>query len=420
MKEGTRSTARSACILLQNYYDIDIRVRRKAEALVSAGWSVDVLALRSHHGHKTYILNGVNVRTILLGKRRSSLARYVFEYLAFFFWALFRLTIQMPRRRYALVDVNTLPDFLVFASILAKWKGAKVILDMHEITPEFYISRYGIAEKSWLVRILKYQEKISFGFADHVITINEPIQDLLASRGLPLAKATVIMNTADETRFSKESPSAPGVDRPDASTTFVMMYHGTLTRIYGLDIAIEAFRIAQAEMTNAELWILGDGPEEGTLARLSQEYALSSRVKLFGRVPLAEISGWLTKCDAGILPIRRDVFLEFAFPNKLAEFIIMGKPVVVSRLRAIRHYFSEEALAYFEANNPVDLATQMVRIYRDHKMRVRMTAKAKEEYQPIRWDVMKGRYLRMIEEVVGPASRPDGQSLVVEPAGVSR
>jgi hypothetical protein len=30
-------------------------------------------------------------------------------------------------------------------------------------------------------------------------------------------------------------------------------------------------------------------------------------------------------------------------------------------------------------------------------------AQAKKEYAPIRWEVMKARYLRMIEATVGPA-----------------
>src|SRR2546426_11672412 len=153
---------KSVCILVQSPYEFDCRVRRKAEALVAAGYSVDVLALRSSPTRKTYTLNGVNVYTVSLGKKRGSLARYVFEYFAFFLWALVRVPLQMRRRRYAVIDVNTLPDFLIFASIFARWKGAKLILDMHEITPEFYVSKYGIAESSWLVRLLKHLEKVSF------------------------------------------------------------------------------------------------------------------------------------------------------------------------------------------------------------------------------------------------------------------
>src|SRR6266849_9545264 len=266
---------RNICIVVQNVYDFDVRVRRKAEALVAAGYSVDVLALAPPNGKAEYVLDGVNVFTISLGKKRGSLARYIYEYVAFFVWTFFCVIALMRRRHFAVIDVNTLPDFLIFAVVPARWMGAKLILDMHEITPEFYISKYGIAEDSWLVRLLQFQEKISFNCADHVITINEPIQGLLARRGLPSQKTTVVMNAADEGRFLPSSHAAAIDDR---SRAFVMVYHGTLTRIYGLDIAIEAFSMVHGEMPRSELWILGSGPEQGALAVLAQECGLTSKV----------------------------------------------------------------------------------------------------------------------------------------------
>ncbi|HEX6463879.1 MAG TPA: glycosyltransferase, partial [Vicinamibacterales bacterium] len=255
---------KSVCLIVQNFYDFDARVRRKAEALVAAGYSVDVLALRLPEGKEFSVLNGVNVHTMALGKRRGSLSRYGFEYASFFVWTLVRLRSLMRHRRYAVIDVNTLPDFLIFAAAFARRSGAKLILDMHEITPEFYISKYGVSEGSWIVRLMEFQEKISFDFSDHVLTIHEPAQQLLEGRGLPRSKSTVIMSAADERRFTERAGAMN--DGPSPSGTFVMMYHGTLTKIYGLDLAIEAFALVHSRMPRAELWILGSGPEQSVLA----------------------------------------------------------------------------------------------------------------------------------------------------------
>ncbi len=396
---------KSICLVVQNVYDVDPRVRRKAEALVGAGYLVDVLALRASHGERAHSLNGVNVRTVSLGKKRGSLARYLFEYAAFFSWAFVRVSFQMLQRRYAVIDVNSLPDFLIFAPILARWMGAKLILDMHEVTPEFYMSKYGIAEKSWTVRLLKYVEKISVDFADHVITVNEPIENLLAGRGLPRSKSTIITNSADEGRFAISSSQCSAPVRRDREK-FVMMYHGTLTHIYGLDIAIEAFALAHREMPAAELWILGAGPEKVALTNLIRERGLVSKVTLVGQVAPTEVPAWLSQCDIGILPTRRDVYLDLSFANKLPEYIVMGKTVIVSRLKAINQYFSEDALAYCEPDDPHDLSQQMVRIYRDPPLRVRLALKAGQEYAPIRWDLMKQRYRTLIGDLVGIAGRP--------------
>jgi biofilm PGA synthesis N-glycosyltransferase PgaC len=392
---------KSVCLLVQNVYDADPRVRRKAEALVAAGYTVDVLALRPADGRKRYTLGGVNVDTLSLGKKRGSLARYVFEYVAFAIWALVRTTVQMRRRRYSIVEINTLPDFLVFAAIGAKLMGATVILDMHEIAPEFYMSKYGIPEDSAAVRLVKFLERISFGFADHVITINEPIEDLLNRRGLPRSKSTVVMNAADEARF-RSPAAAPVAATAPRSPTFVMMYHGTLTKIYGLDIAVEALAMAHPDMADAELWILGSGPEAGALAALAERRGIGPKVKLLGQIAAADVPAWLQRCDVGILPIRRDVFLEFASPNKLPEYIIAGKAVIVSHLKAIRHYFGPDALAYFEPNNPADLARQMVALFRDPALCRRLADRAREEYVPIRWEVMKRRYLDLIDGIARP------------------
>ena len=406
------SPLRSVCMLVQNDYQCDSRVRRKAEALVAAGYSVDVLALPSFQREKSYTLNGVNVYTLSLARKRGLLARYLFEYAAFFLWALVRVSLQMRWRRYAVLDVNTLPDFLIFAPVVAKWMGAKLILDMHEITPELYSSKYGIRANSWMLRLLKRLERMSFDFADHVITVNDPIQDLLVDRGLPRSKSTVVMNTANEALWTSRSSSSNAPVAAPAPGKFVMMYHGTVSRMYGLDIGVDAFGMVHKEMPGAELWILGVGAETTPLESRAKQRGLASKVRLIPPVVSTELARWLSQCDIGILPMRGGVYPELAFPNKLSEYIVMGKPVVVSRLKAIQHHFSEEALAYCGPNDPADLAKQLVRLYRDPGLRARLAARAKEEYAPIRWGVMRHRYLRLMEVMLDPgAARQNGHAL---------
>ena len=388
---------KSVCLIVQNFYEFDPRVRRKAEALAAAGWDVDVLALRSGDGAESYELNGVHVDTMTLGKQRGSLVRYAYEYGAFLFWAFYRVHAQMRRKRYAVIDVNTLPDFLIFAPLFARRMGAKLVLDMHEITPEFYRSKYGMDEHSWIVRLLAAMEKVSFDFADHVLTINQPILDLLVARGLSPEKATIIMNSADGARFA----SGATVARPAGGSSFAMIYHGTLTRIYGLDRAIEAFALAQQDMPGAELWILGSGTERDALGELAKARGVEGSVKLVGQVPGSEIPGWLARADVGVLPIRRDPLLDYAFPNKLPEYIVSGKAVIISRLGAIEHYFSDRAVAYASPTDVADLAAQMVRLYRDPALRASLVKRAAEEYAPITWDVMKARYLDLMDSLSG-------------------
>jgi glycosyltransferase involved in cell wall biosynthesis len=405
---------KTVCIVLQHYYDIDVRVRRKAEALVAAGYAVDVLALRATaDGAASYVLNGVQVHTMSLGKERGSLGRYAFEYLAFLLWAAGKLVRLYGQRKYVVIDTNNLPDFLVFAAAWPKIRGAKVVLDMHEITAEFFMSKYQVGEHHWLSRLTRGIERVSMWYADHVITINQPIQQLLASRGLPPAKCTVVMNAVDEEAF-RTGAEKLAVDPSDGKATFVMMYHGTLTHIYGLDIALEAFGQVHQNMPSTEFWILGKGPEEKALREQTRRLGLESKVRFIGSVLPYEIPAWLRRCDVGILPTRQDVFLDLSFSNKLSEYIIVDKPVIASGIRTIRYYFSDEALAFFEPMNPADLAKQMVLLHKDAELRGRFARRAKQEYQPICWEVMKERYLALMARLANPERQLGGVNAVAQ------
>ncbi len=396
---------KSICILLQNHYEIDIRVRRKAEALVAAGYSVDVFALHSSYSKgREYTVDGVNLHVIELGKKRGSLARYIFEYFYFLTWAFWKVFRLMGRRRYSVIDVNNLPDFLVFAAAVGKWRGAKVVLDMHEITPEFYISKYGMNPDSLIIKVLEIVEQLSLRFADAVININHPIENVLVERGMARGKSTIVMNAVDEEFFANAAKADNAPVPSDAS--FVMMYHGTINHIYGLDIAVQAFSRVHAQMPGAELWIVGTGSEKDDLAAQIKSLGMESKVKLLGRVLPQEIPRLLKRCDMGVLATRQDVFLDLSFSNKLSEYIIMGKTVIASRLRTMNFYFSDQALAYFEPNNSSDLADQMLKMYRSPARRAELAEQARKEFVPIRWEVMRDRYLKLIASLCGEVAAP--------------
>jgi glycosyltransferase involved in cell wall biosynthesis len=225
------------------------------------------------------------------------------------------------------------------------------------------------------------------------------------------------MNCVDEEFFvtsgTSASPAGPEIEQP----RFVMMYHGTVTHIYGLDIAIQAFGKVHQEMPGAEFWILGTGTEMRSLVSLTEQLGLTSKVRFLGLVRPQEIPSWMKRCDVGVLATRQDIFLDLSFSGKLSEYIIMGKAVIASRLKTIRYYFAEDALGYFEPHNPSELASQMISLYRDPARRHQMAERALQEYAPIRWKVMKDRYLQLMADATGaPSASP--QKGATAPSGV--
>jgi len=147
----TRLRRRPVAIVAHSYFDEDPRVRRQAEALVAAGTPVDVVALRRPGDAAEETVGGARVRRLDVQRHQGAgVGTYLIEYAAFFIRASLDLVRAQPRRRYALVQVATLPDPLVLAALPLRLVGVPVLLDLHEAMPVFFASRFPILGRTFL------------------------------------------------------------------------------------------------------------------------------------------------------------------------------------------------------------------------------------------------------------------------------
>ena len=130
-------------MLAYAFYESDTRIQQYATALAARGDSVDIIALRKEGTSAFEVLNGVNVYRI---QRRTVNERgpfdYLFRILRFLMvsaWVLAKKHLSKP---YKVVHVHNVPDFLVFGALVPKLCGAHVILDIHDVLPEFYASKF--------------------------------------------------------------------------------------------------------------------------------------------------------------------------------------------------------------------------------------------------------------------------------------
>jgi len=180
------------CSVVQEYFPKDIRIRKQTETLIKNNFSVSVICLRNKWEKKHEVIDGVEIYRLNLSKKRASIFRYILEYFLFFILAFIKLNILDLKKRFNIVQVNNLPDFLVFSTIIQKLKGSKIVLDMHEIMPEFFMSKYNKSYSSFIIKLLKIIEKISLRFSSEVITINEPIKEIFQRRAIPNKEITIV------------------------------------------------------------------------------------------------------------------------------------------------------------------------------------------------------------------------------------
>jgi len=343
--EGTGRPQRVA-MLLHGAYPMDERVKREAEALTAAGYRVDVITLKQDTSEASEeTIEGVRVFRAPMGRTRSDgKLSYILEYAASAFAFLVRLTALHAKHRYRLVQVHTLPDSLAFSALPAKLTGARLVLDIHDLMPELYRSKYGLPENSRVVRFLRLNEALATRLSDHVVTASEAFRERLIERGVPAGKVTVVLNTADPAFF----PAPERLKTPGERGGFTVFWHGTMVDRYGVDLALKACALARERIPGLRFILYGLGERENELRSLADELGLQDSVEFRGHLNHTKLAPRIAEADVGIVPNRPDVHIDMAYPTKLFEFVQMGIPVVATRTRILERRFGEDALVFCE------------------------------------------------------------------------
>ena len=385
-------------MLVYSFYESDNRVMRYAQALAGRGDQVDVIALC--HGSQSpafETMDGVNVYRIQrrLRDEKNKFA-YLYRLLKFCAKSFFYLSRLHLKRRYDLVHVHNVPDFLVFSASFPKLMGAKIILDIHDILPEFFANKFRRPESSFYVRLLKIVEKLSTRFADHVIVSNHLWSDQITVRSVSKRKCTAFINYVDLNSF--RSPRTRNDDR------FILLYHGGLQRHQGLDLAIRAFNQICNQMRNAEFHIYGDGNMKPELRALIRKLGLSNRVFLRETVPAREVAGIVANADLGIVPKRADSYGNEAYSTKIMEFMAEGVPVIVSKTKVDSFYFNDSVVRFFESDNENDLAKAMLNLMKNRELRESLVRHANVYVAQNNWNIRKHKYLNLVDSLVSSAN----------------
>lgn len=393
-----------ATMLMAAYtnYVRDPRVKREAEALVEAGHRVVFLASRHPGQPNRDTVEGVEViRVPGFGHDRRSMAGYMLDYASFFAMIMLH-TLRHPLR-YDLVHINNMPDFLVLATWLPRLLGRPVIHDVHDLMPELYLEKFAAGGSHPLVRLLKLQERMAGRFASAVFTVEERLKEILGSRGIPRDKIHVLLNLPDDRIFKQRPPAPP----KSPGAPFVLVYHGTLARRLGLDVAIDAVALARPAIPRLEFRIIGAGEERQALIEQAARLGLEGVVTFSdGFVPVERIPALIDDADLGIVPLRISSGTDIMLPTKLLEYVTMGVPCVVPRTGTIARYFDEQMVAFVEAENPAALAEVIVALYRDPVRRTNLAQEATARFgTTYRWSEHKHVYTGLVDALLGSRTR---------------
>jgi glycosyltransferase involved in cell wall biosynthesis len=384
-------------VVRQGWVPLDPRVRREMDALRLDGHTIDVICLeRAGYPRRERAEHGTIWRLPALQGRGGPL-RYVAQYAWFMLLATIWTSVLQVRRGYDLVQVNSLPDTLVFAAWLPRLLGVPVILDLHETMPEFFATKFDLDLSHRWVRVVGAFEQLSIRFATHVLTCTDQMRDAFVRRGAPAEKITVILNSADENIFVPRA-RPPDRDRDE----FVVVCHGTIEEIYGHEEMVRAVALLRHTIPDLRLRIFGEGTHLPAIRSLVVALGVEDRVWFSnGFVPLDELIEAIAGADLGVVAMRRDAFRDLVHCHKMFDFISMRVPAVVGRTRSVEEYFDEDCFEFFESRDATDLARAIQRLWNEPARRVQLVEHAAAVNEAYRWPVQQEIYRATVAAVIG-------------------
>ncbi len=421
-------------MIAYTHYRTDPRCRREATLAASAGWDVHFYALSRGGRPDERREDGITLHELPLDRYRgASSGAYIMSYLRFLWLASRAVTRHHRRASFGIVHVNTMPDFMVGAAQLTRAMGAKVILDIHDVMPELYMSKFGLSASHWKIRLIRAIEVFSARLADAVMTAEHPKHDLLVEHGIPREKITVLLNLPDEALFDRaadrtatkptsasatsasvgrapaaaRSPGQDGTSAKDIDREFRLVYHGTIAHRLGVDLVVRAMKILEKSHPYLRLQVLGEGDQLPELRRIARELGLGERVTLSGRFqPIEEIIPLLCTSHLGVLATRIDAGTEYMLPTKLIEYLVLGVPSLVVPTRTVRHYFGEENPLYIAGATPEAVANRIAWAVAEYPAVQAATASIRERFMNrYRWETHKQVYLDLLDDLASNRSQ---------------
>jgi glycosyltransferase involved in cell wall biosynthesis len=389
-------------MLVHGPYPLDPRVARETRVALDQGYEVDVVATRQPGEPAEEYVEGVRIiRLPVAHTMGGSGGRIISEYAGFSLLASARLAQLALRRRYSIVHVHNPPDFLIAAALIPRLLGSRVIFDIHDLSPDMFHMRFNGRRGAQMAgRLLNALERWATGVADSVITVHDAYARELVRRGVPPEKLVVVMNSVDENTLP--APVRASVEG------FRVVYHGTVTPPYGVELVVEAVARLSSRIPDIRLDVYGAGDAVAIARDRANTLGIAERVRFTDRyLPHVEVLEHVRTANVGVIPNLPTQLNRFALSSKLFEYVALSVPVVSADLPTIREHFAGDEVLFFRAGDSDALAEALLNVASDTASARARAEKALQRYEAYRWSRNAAKYAELLNRVAPQASQRD-------------
>lgn len=217
------------------------------------------------------------------------------------------------------------------AVLTGKLTGAKVVLDWTDFYSD--IVRH---ESNLLTPIAQVIEHVILDNCNQIFTVSSEMKKALVKAGALSDKVFVVPDGVDPYMFNPRIDTLTIRERYGLNDSPTIIFHGDVKPIDGVDVLMNAFALVLKRLPNARLLIVGGGRKYfSEIVQLAKQMGVDNSVIFTGWVPHQSVPPYIALADVGVMPLRSTLETNCYLSFKLFEYWAMGKPVVVSRVKAI-------------------------------------------------------------------------------------
>ena len=399
-------------------YPWDVRVEKVSASL---GREHEVhLVSRNTKRRPTYELrDGLHIHRLPVASWLPERLNAVLGFPAFFNPMWIRAIWRTARRQRAqAIVVRDLPLALT-AVLVGRVLGLPVVLDMAENYPAMIQdvwdagrARFGdrLVRNPWFIGFV---ERLAVRLVDHVLVVVDESRDRLAAMGVPAAKMSVVMNTPSLARALAPAPA--DVERQPGD--LVIAYLGLLEAPRGLGTAIQAMRAVRRQLPRARLMVIGSGRDEAQFQDEARRAGVTDCVDFLGWRDYRDALADLSRCDVGLVPHHATRSWQTTIPNKLFDYMSLGKPVIVSNARPTERIVTEERCGLVFADQDPGALAEAIVAMGDPAVREACGRRGREAIERrYNWEADERRLLAAVRAVTEPVESRSRRRLGVSTA----
>lgn len=390
------------CHIWDADYPWDVRVEKICDSLVKKH-EVHLVCRNSKRSPRYEYAKSLHIHRLPYLSERFGILNHLIGFPAFFnpFW-IFTIWRTIKQTKAEVILVRDLPLAWTALSI-GRLLGLPVVLDMAENYPAMIKDiwdRQGFSILNFLVRnptVIRFIERTSVRWCDHILAVVEESRDRLISLGVEPGRVSLVINTPTSARWT-ESSLDDGVRVSRGPQSLILVYLGLLEWPRGIETAIRSIHLVRDRLPGVKLVIVGSGRHEGDFKRLTDQLKLQDFVQFLGWLDYSKAIEVIRASDVGLVPHHATESWNTTIPNKLFDYMSMGKPVIVSNAKPTERIVLEERCGLvFKEKDAEDLASAIVglehRVIREEMGRCGRDSVAKR----YNWEVDEERLFRALD-----------------------